>query len=160
MRLQSVKVPTPSLARENCRWCHLLEEDTHQPHQPVTRESSYYEPVELLRVELRQNSDILERRIYREEREMEEKRREESYREKRERRNYREETYGEVREREGRRRERPQEDDWRGRSPGRRWRGRSSSRIPTESREGEGWRGRHSDREWRGRSPGLGGDCW
>lgn len=142
--LLTVQVPTPSLAREHCRWCRLLEDETYEPVevQTVTR-------VELATVEVTRESGSLEREILRE---------------------ARVETYGEVREREGRHRERQQEDDWRGRSPGRRWRGRSVSRGP-DSRELSqgGWRGRVEsgevvmsgrDREWRGRSPGLGGGDW
>ena len=33
--LLTVKVPTPHLARQECRWCLLLEDDTYQPVQSL-----------------------------------------------------------------------------------------------------------------------------
>ena len=157
VELHTAKVPTPTLARQHCRWCQILEQKEEQEEE---EEESVYETVELARVEVRTDSASLERTY--------------SVVRQRNRRieRERERTYGEVREREGRTRERQEETDWRGRSPGRRWRGRSSSSLRWEGGqpgESGGWRGRVvsgefvvSGRgpEWRGRSPGIAGEHW
>ena len=43
--LLTVKVPTPHLARQECRWCLLLEDDTYHPVQPLDTERKMYREV-------------------------------------------------------------------------------------------------------------------
>ena len=171
VELHTAKVPTPTLARQHCRWCQILDQKEEEEQEKEEEEDSVYETVELARVEVRTDSDSLER-TYSVVRPRDRGRDRERYRGRE-----RERTYGEVREREGRTRERQVESDWRGRSPERSWRGRSSSSLrweepgvswqPGEAGESAGWRGRVSSgefvgrgAEWRGRSPGITGEYW
>ena len=80
-------------------------------------------------------------------------------------------TYEELSEREGRREKTLYDNDWDGRSEGRRWRGRSKSRCRDDNDERPQWKGRSSVRKpepvfgedvWRGRvrSPERGSEDW
>ena len=169
--VHTAKVPTPTLARQHCRWCRILDQDEDQDQEEVKKkqeeeeEDTVYETVELARVEVRRDSASLVVRQRDRERGRDRERAKARERE-------RERTYGEVRERAGRTRERQVETDWRGRSPERTWRGRSPSssrRSEVEARPGGGWTGRVTTgdflepsrgTEWRGRSPGLTGGLW
>ena len=178
--LHTAKVPTPTLARQHCRWCQILDqEEVEVKKQEEEEEEAVYETVELARVEVRTDSASLEKTyslvVSQKGRDRERGRDKARYKVRE-----RERTYGEVREREGRTRERQVETEWRGRSPGRRWRGRSSSssrRSEEEGRQGGqgrewepgGWTGRlvtadfvepARGAEWRGRSPGITGEHW
>ena len=177
--LHTAKVPTPSLARQHCRWCQILDQEedpVEVKKKEEEEEDTVYETVELARVEVRTDSASLEKTYSLVVRHSDRERDRGRDREKQKARE-RERTYGEVREREGRTRERQVESDWRGRSPERSWRGRSPSssrRSEVEARQGAGWEpGGWTGRvvtgdfvepsrgaEWRGRSPGITGEHW
>ena len=180
--LHTAKVPTPTLARQHCRWCQILEEDQEKEDKVEEEEETVYETVELARLEVKTDSASLEQTyslvVRHSDRDRDRQRERERGRDReRAKARERERTYGEVREREGRTRERQVETDWRGRSPERRWRGRSPStsrRSEGEARQGGGWEpGGWTGRvvtgdfvepsrgaEWRGRSPGITGEHW
>ena len=178
--LHTAKVPTPTLARQHCRWCQILEEDQEKEDKVEEEEETVYETVELARLEVKTDSASLERTyslVVRHSDRDRDRQRERGRDRERAKARERERTYGEVREREGRTRERQVETDWRGRSPERRWRGRSPStsrRSEGEARQGGGWEpGGWTGRvvtgdfvepsrgaEWRGRSPGITGEHW
>merc|ERR1712012_1496465 len=110
-----IVVPTPTLARQHCRWCKLLEDDIYIPaHNDKTEEVVKNEKVSKKEIEF------------------------EGLGEKYEKIFYEEITYGETREREGRIDEKLQyaggDEGWDGRVRGRHWRGRSSSRCRDRSR--------------------------